>query len=188
MNDSTPTAPGDGPAAQQPRQDAPSSPSAPASGYGAPQTTAAPAGWGAAPAAGSTATLDAPVRPDPYGQQHRAEPTWGGTAPNGPTPWYGAAAQQPTKRAQPKPPWFWPVIAAAVGLAALLAGGGIGFAVGHALGGGQGQSTTQLPGGGTNQFPGYGNGGTNQLPGGTQDGSGTSGSGTSGSGSDSSSS
>ncbi|MGY2900166.1 hypothetical protein ACVKXF_002821 [Curtobacterium sp. PvP017] len=97
---------------------------------------AAPAGWGSAPTPTSTATLDAP-------------------APNGATPWYGTAA--PTNRTSaPKPPWFWPVLAAIVGLAALLVGGGIGFAIGHAIGGDQSRSTTQLPGtnGGTNQFPG----------------------------------
>ncbi|SDQ60832.1 hypothetical protein SAMN02800687_2079 [Curtobacterium sp. UNCCL20] len=138
----------------------------------------APAGWGAAPTPTSTATLDTPAPP--------AAPVWNSWQPgqpNGATPWYGAAAT--AKRRGPKPPWFWPVVLVSVGLAALLAGGGIGFAVGHAIGGAS-QSTTQLPGtgGGTNRFPG---GGTGQFPGsGTQGGTGT-GTGTgSGTGSDSS--
>lgn len=143
---------------------------------------AAPAGWGSAPTPTSTATLDAPA-PAPAPNQSAQQPyrsdagSWNAGDPNGATPWYGAST--PTNRkSAPKPPWFWPVLAAIIGLAALLVGGGIGFAIGHALGGNQSQSTTQVPGtnggtnGGTNQFPGNG---TGQLPG-YGSGSGTDGS------------
>lgn len=120
-------------------------------------TDATPTGWAAAPAPTSTATSTTPPPP----------PTFG---PSGPTPWYGTAAAAPRKG--PKPPWFWPIVAVAVGLAALLVGGGVGFAVGHAIGG-AGHGTTQVPGtngGGTGQFPGDG------PRGGTGTGSDTSGS------------
>lgn len=142
---------------------------------------AAPAGWGSAPTPTSTATLDAPApAPNHSAQQpYRSDAgSWNAGDPNGATPWYGASS--PTNRkSAPKPPWFWPVLAAIIGLAALLVGGGIGFAIGHAIGGNQSQSTTQVPGtnGGTNQFPGNG---TGQLPG---YGSGTDGSSDSGTGS-----
>lgn len=142
---------------------------------------AAPAGWGSAPTPTSTATLDAPApAPNHSAQQpYRSDAgSWNAGDPNGATPWYGAST--PTNRkSAPKPPWFWPVLAAIIGLAALLVGGGIGFAIGHAIGGNQSQSTTQVPGtnGGTNQFPGNG---TGQLPG---YGSGTDGSSDSGTGS-----
>lgn len=141
---------------------------------------AAPAGWGSAPTPTSTATLDAPApAPNQSAQQPYRSDAGSRNAgdPNGATPWYGAST--PTNRkSAPKPPWFWPVLAAIIGLAALLVGGGIGFAIGHALGGNQSQSTTQVPGtnggtnGGTNQFPGNG---TGQLPG-YGSGSGTDGS------------
>ncbi|MBF4602948.1 hypothetical protein [Curtobacterium sp. VKM Ac-2884] len=133
-------------------------------------SAAAPVGWGSAPTPTSTATLDAPApTPNQYAQQpYRSDVgSWNAGDPNGPTPWYGASGPTSRKSA-PKPPWFWPVLAAIVGLAALLVGGGIGFAIGHAIGGDQSQSTTQVPGtnggtnGGTNQFPGNG---TGQLPG-----------------------
>lgn len=141
-------------------------------------SAAAPAGWGSAPTPTSTATLDAPA-PAPATHQYAQQPyrsdagSWNAGDPNGATPWYGASAPTSRKSA-PKPPWFWPVLAAIVGLAALLVGGGIGFAIGHAIGGDQSQSTTQVPGtnGGTNQFPGNG---TGQLPG-YGSGSGTDGS------------
>lgn len=139
-----------------------------------------PTGWGAAPTPTSTSTLDAPA-PQHHQQQqqqqqqpYRADAgattpgAWDSTAPNGTTPWYGAAAgaaagaASPTNRrgAGPKPPWFWPLLAAIVGLAALLVGGGVGFAIGHAIGADRTQSTTQVPG--TNRFPGNG---TGQAPG-----------------------
>ncbi|WP_412169270.1 hypothetical protein ACLUS2_009780 [Curtobacterium flaccumfaciens pv. flaccumfaciens] len=136
----------------------------------------APTGWGAAPTPTSTSTLDAPA---PQQQQQPPQPyradagagtgagtpgAWDSTAPNGTTPWYGAAAgaASPTNRRStgPKPPWFWPFLAAIVGLAALLVGGGVGFAIGHAIGADRTQSTTQVPG--TNRFPGNG---TGQAPG-----------------------
>lgn len=161
-----------------------------------PPSTASTNDWGAAPTPVATSTLDVPASApsgpyaahDPYaaGNPYQAPApgpgSWQQSGPYGVTPWYGAAAT-PKRKGGPKPPWFWPVIAAAVGLAALLAGGGIGFAVGHAIGG-SGQSTTQVPGtdGGTNQYPG---GGTGQFPGnGTQGGTGTG----TGTGSDSSTS
>lgn len=139
-------------------------------------SAAAPTGWGSAPTPISTATLDAPApAQNQYAQQpFRADAgSWNAGDPNGATPWYGASAPANRKSA-PKPPWFWPVLAAVVGLAALLVGGGIGFAVGHAIGGSQSRSSTQVPGtnGGTNQFPGNG---TGQLPG-YGSGSGTDGS------------
>ncbi|WIE82562.1 hypothetical protein [Curtobacterium sp. MCPF17_021] len=139
-----------------------------------------PTGWGAAPT--STSTLDAPAPQQPQQQQQQQQPYradagagapggWDATAPNGATPWYGAAAgaASPTNRrsAGPKPPWFWPLLAAIVGLAALLVGGGVGFAIGHAIGADRTQSTTQVPG--TNRFPGNG---TDQAPGST-DGTGS---------------
>ncbi|WP_336698299.1 hypothetical protein [Curtobacterium sp. USHLN213] len=135
---------------------------------------ASPAGWGAAPTPTSTATLDAPApAPEhPYATPAPSAGSWNPGAPNGATPWYGSAAT-PRRGRGPRPPWFWQVLAVGVGLAALLVGGGIGFAIGHAIGGGTSQSTTQVPGtnGGTNQFPG---GGTGQFPGnGTQGGTGT---------------
>jgi hypothetical protein len=153
MSDTTPTNPGD----PTQRTDAHPTATQPPTAY-----PSSPAGWGAAPTPTSTATLDAPAAPaappaGPYAQH-----------PYGATPWYGNAAATPAgkRRGGPKPPWFWPIVAVAVGLAALLVGGGIGFAIGHAIGGGTGQSTTQVPGNGTNGFPGGGtNGGTNQLPG-----------------------
>ncbi|PCN48593.1 hypothetical protein Csp2054_05695 [Curtobacterium sp. 'Ferrero'] len=129
----------------------------------------APDGWGAAPAAAPHGWDAAPTPTAtraPGGDPYAAE--WD-TAQQTPTPWYGRTdAPGSTK---PRPPWFWPVVAAAVGVAALLAGGGIGFAIGHAIGG-QTQSTSQFPGRGTNGFPGYG-GGTGQFPGSTQGGTGT---------------
>ncbi|MFJ3034828.1 hypothetical protein ACIPC2_10465 [Curtobacterium pusillum] len=185
MSDTTPTNPGD------PTQRADAQPTA-----AQPTTTypSSPAGWGAAPTPTSTATVDTPAPTHapagPYAQDPYAA-SWNAGAPNGSTPWYGNAATTPAgKRGGPKPPWFWPIVAVAVGLAALLVGGGIGFAIGHAIGGGTSQSTTQVPGNGTNGFPGGGtNGGTNQLPGsGTQGGTGSgtgTGTGTSGSSSNS---
>ncbi|MEK6343799.1 MAG: hypothetical protein V4737_08145 [Curtobacterium sp.] len=136
-------------------------PSAP-DGWGA-APAAAPNGWDAAPTAGPTVTDTRAPGADPYAAE------WD-TARQTPTPSYGNA--QARRRTKPRPPWFWPVIAAAVGVAALLVGGGVGYAVGHAIGGQQSQGTSQFPGRGTNGFPGYG-GGTGQLPGGTQGDSGT---------------
>ncbi|MCS0644420.1 hypothetical protein [Curtobacterium flaccumfaciens] len=140
----------------------------------------APTGWGAAPTPTSTSTLDAPA-PKQQQQPYRADAgarnpgAWDATAPNGATPRYGAAAgaASPTDRRStgPKPPWFWPLLAAIVGLAALLVGGGVGFAIGHAIGADRTQSTTQVPG--TNRFPGNG---TGQAPGygsGSTDGTGS---------------
>jgi hypothetical protein len=150
---------------------------------------ASPAGWGAAPTPTSTATLDAPA-PAPADSRYATSTLpagpWDPGAPNGATPWYGSAATPRRKRGLrtdgPRPPWFWQVLAVGVGLAALLIGGGIGFAIGHSVGGGTSQSTTQVPG--TNQFPG---GGTGQFPGnGTRGG--TDGGSDTGSGSDGSSS
>jgi hypothetical protein len=137
-----------------------------------------PTGWGASPAPTSTSTLDAPAPQQQQQQPYRADAgarnpgAWDSTAPNGATPWYGAAAgaASPTNRRStgPKPPWFWPLLAAIVGLAALLVGGGVGFAIGHAIGADRTQSTTQLPG--TNRFPGNG---TGQAPGSTDGTDGT---------------
>lgn len=124
-----------------------------------------PDAWAAAPAAAPTATLSPPP------------PSWYGT----PAPASGTA---PAGRSTPQPPWFWPVIAAAIGLGALLVGGGVGFAVGHAVashgvssftgpGGGQygprGQSGSGQSGTGGNGTDGSGstsNGSTQELPGG----------------------
>jgi len=118
--------------------------------------------WAAAPAAAPTATLSPPP------------PSWYGT----PTPAPGSA---PAGRSTPHPPWFWPVIAAAIGLGALLVGGGVGFAVGHAVashgvssftgpGGGQygprGQSGSGQSGTGGNGSGSTSNGSTQELPGG----------------------
>ncbi len=121
---------------------------------------AAPDGWDAAPTATTTRAPGAePSAADPYAAE------WN-TAQQTPTPWYGQAGTP--RSTKPRPPWFWPVVATAVGVGALLAGGGIGFAVGHAISG-QSQGTSQFPGRGTNGFPGYG-GGTGQFPGGAQGG------------------
>lgn len=127
-----------------------------------------PYGWGAAPAAGPTAMLDEP--PAAPGQ-----PSWA-AAPVGPAAWTGQPSGT-AGRMRPKPPWFWPVVAVAVGLGALLAGGGVGYAVGHAIGASHSSSVT-VPGGGRGGFPGQdgqsgqsgqdGQGG--QLPGGVQGG------------------
>ena len=161
MSDTTPTNPAE-------RTDAQPAPEQPTTTY-----PSSPAGWGSAPTPTSTATLDAsiPAPSDPYAahQPYASQGPYSlqatSATPYGATPWYGSAAT-PGRKGGPKPPWFWPVIAVAVGLAALLVGGGIGFAVGHAIGGGTSQSTTQVPGNGTNGFPGGGtNGGTNQFPG-----------------------
>jgi len=147
-------------------------------------TDASSTAWGAAPAPTSTSTptstFDPPdavsTAPSGWQQGNWQQASWQQSGPNGPTPWYGTAAT--SRRKGPKPPWFWPIVAVVVGLAALLVGGGVGFAVGHAIGG-AGHSTTQVPGtnGGTDQLPG---GGTGRFPGngtqggtGTQDGSGT---------------
>lgn len=127
-----------------------------------------PHGWGAAPAAGPTTTLDGP--PAATGQ-----PSWA-AAPIGPAAWTGQPSGT-AGRTRPKPPWFWPVVAVAVGLGALLAGGGVGYAVGHAIGASHSGSVT-VPGGGRGGFPGQdgqsGQGGQNgqggQLPGGVQGG------------------
>lgn len=149
-------------------------------------------GWGAAPTPTATTADPTLVRPAPsagpqdpyawghqYGQQQdpyavRNDP-YGASVP--PTPWYGAAAGPAVGRTKPRRPWFWPVIAAAVGVAALLAGGGIGFAIGHAIGAHQSQSSTQMPGRNGYGYP----GGSNGFPGQQQNGSGSSGSGSSGS-------
>lgn len=146
-----------------------------------------PTGWGAAPTPTSTSTLDAPA---PQQQQpYRADAgatnpgAWDSTAPNGATPWYGAGAATNRRSAGPKPPWFWPLLAAIVGLAALLVGGGVGFAIGHAIGADRSQSTTQVPGtnrfpgNGTGQAPGYGSGSSDGTSGGTSGGSSTDGTG-----------
>ena len=131
-------------------------------------------GWASAPAAtppGQQAQSGQYGQQSQYGQYGQPD-HFGAPGPAGPTPWYGAAAR-PGRSAAPKPPWFWPVIAVVVGLAALSAGGGVGFAIGHAIGSHQSQSGTQLPGRGTNEFPGQG-GGTGQLPGqGTENGTGS---------------
>ncbi|MGU3409528.1 hypothetical protein ACLBWP_05420 [Microbacterium sp. M1A1_1b] len=149
------------------------------------QAARADAGWASAPPAGPDQQYGAPNPYAPtnqYGQAPAGPTNQYGQAPAGPTPWYGAAAT--TVPAKPRPPWFWPVIAVAVGLAALLAGGGAGFAIGHAIGAHQSSSTTQFPGQGSNGFPGRG-GGTGTFPGqgsGTDSGmgTGTNGSGTNG--------
>ena len=112
-----------------------------------------PDAWAAAPAAAPTATLSPPP------------PSWYGT----PTPAPGSA---PAGRSTPHPPWFWPVIAAAIGLGALLVGGGVGFAVGHAVAS-HGVSSFTGPGGA--QYGPRGQSGSGQ--------SGPSGNGTDGSGS-----
>lgn len=125
---------------------------------------ATPTGWGAAPTPTSTSTLDAPA---PQQQPYRADAgarhpgawdpgAWDSTTPDGATPWYGAGTSTDRRSTGPKPPWFWPILAAIVGLAALLVGGGVGFAIGHAIGADRTQSTTQVPG--TNRFPGNGTG------------------------------
>lgn len=121
-----------------------------------------PTGWDATPT--STATLDGPALaqqqpPQPQQQQqpYRADTeAWNPGAPNGTTPWYGAGTTGDRRSTGPKPPWFWPVLAAVVALAALLVGGGVGFAVGHAIGADRSQSTTRVPG--TDRFPGNGTG------------------------------
>lgn len=138
---------------------------------------------------------DLPRADAPAPQEHepvRTDAGWGST-PVGPSAWNGTAApagtqtgspagpyagpptwstwsSAPTQRTtKPRPPWFWPVVAVVVGVAAVLAGGGVGFAIGHAIGSHQSQSTPQFPGG-TNRFPGQG-GGTERFPGGSgQDG------------------
>ena len=127
-------------------------------------------------------------QPDPGWAQAPAPgpgPGPGPGQPAGPTAWYGATASPRAGRR--RPPWSWPVIAIAVGLAALLAGGGAGFAIGHAIGTHHTQSTPQFPGQDTNRFPGQ-SGGTDQLPGqdggtGTDGSTGTGGTGTDGTGS-----
>jgi hypothetical protein len=146
----------------------------------------APSGWDAAP----TATIDEPAPasapagggyPAPAGDPYGPGVWRGGATPG----WSGA----PERRRKPRAPWFWPVVAIVVGLAALLVGGGIGFAIGHAIGSGSSSSTSQFPGrdgngfpgGGTGQFPGQGGTGTNGGTG-TGTGTGTSGTGTSGTG------
>lgn len=121
-----------------------------------------PDAWAAAPAAAPTATLSPPP------------PSWYGT----PTPAPGTA---PAGRSTPHPPWFWPVIAAAIGLGALLVGGGVGFAVGHAVAshgvssftgpgtgqyGPRGQSGSGQSGTGGNGSGSTSNGSTQELPGG----------------------
>lgn len=121
-----------------------------------------PDAWAAAPAAAPTATLSPPP------------PSWYGT----PTPAPGPA---PAGRSTPHPPWFWPVIAAAIGLGALLVGGGVGFAVGHAVAshnvssftgpgtgqyGPRGQSGSGQSGNGTDGSGSTSNGSTQELPGG----------------------
>ncbi|WP_137768094.1 hypothetical protein [Curtobacterium sp. SGAir0471] len=76
------------------------------------------------------------------------------------TPWYGPA---PSGRVRgPRPSWVLPVVAVAIGAGALLVGGGVGFAVGHAVG------THQAPAvpGGTQQLP--GGGGAEVFPDGSQ--------------------
>ncbi len=120
--------------------------------------------WSAAPAPTSTVDPRHPYRAEPnswYGQ---------GPAPVGPTAWYGAAAPTGQRSSRPRPPWFWPVLAIVIGVAALLVGGGAGFAIGHTIAEHQSRSsTTQVPGQGSNRFPGGSNGGTeggtNQFPG-----------------------
>ena len=112
-----------------------------------------PDAWAAAPAAAPTATLSPPP------------PSWYGT----PTPAPGTA---PAGRSTPHPPWFWPVIAAAIGLGALLVGGGVGFAVGHAV---ASHNVSSFTGPGTGQYGPRGQSGSGQ--------SGTGGNGTDGSGS-----
>jgi len=112
-----------------------------------------PDAWAAAPAAAPTATLSPPP------------PSWYGT----PTPAPGTA---PAGRSTPHPPWFWPVIAAAIGLGALLVGGGVGFAVGHAV---ASHGVSSFTGPGTGQYGPRGQSGSGQ--------SGTGGNGTDGSGS-----
>ena len=115
-------------------------------------------------------------QPDPgWAQAPAPGPGPGPGQPAGPTAWYGATASPRAGRR--RPPWSWPVIAIAVGLAALLAGGGAGFAIGHAIGTHHTQSTPQFPGQGTNRFPGK-SGGT-----GTDCSTGTGGTGTDGTGS-----
>ncbi|MCS6578815.1 hypothetical protein [Curtobacterium poinsettiae] len=122
-----------------------------------------PTGWDATPT--STATLDGPAlaqQQPPQPQQQQQQPyradtgAWNPGAPNGTTPWYGAGTTGDRRSTGPKPPWFWPVLAAVVALAALLVGGGVGFAVGHAIGADRSQSTTRVPG--TDRFPGNGTG------------------------------
>lgn len=118
-----------------------------------------PDAWAAAPAAAPTATLSPPP------------PSWYGTPTPAPTP-ATAPGTAPAGRSTPHPPWFWPVIAAAIGLGALLVGGGVGFAVGHAIAS-HGVSSSTGPG--TGQYGPRGQSGSGQ--------SGTGGNGTDGSGS-----
>ena len=118
-----------------------------------------PDAWAAAPAAAPTATLSPPP------------PSWYGTPTPAPAPATGPGSA-PAGRSTPHPPWFWPVIAAAIGLGALLVGGGVGFAVGHAVAS-HGVSSFTGPGGA--QYGPRGQSGSGQ--------SGPSGNGTDGSGS-----
>ncbi len=101
-------------------------------------------------------------RPPPSRRPHRP-----GTARR-PLP----RATAPAGRSTPHPPWFWPVIAAAIGLGALLVGGGVGFAVGHAV---ASHGVSSFTGPGTGQYGPRGQSGSGQ--------SGTGGNGTDGSGS-----
>lgn len=93
----------------------------------------ASSGWQAAPSPSDPPPGAAPhpyaAVPPPYGQ---------------PSPYAASAWQRGPSTSGPKPPWFWPIVAVAVGLAALLVGGGVGFAVGHAIGEHQSR-TSQLP-------------------------------------------
>jgi hypothetical protein len=137
------------------------------------QYRAAP-GWGAAPAAGPTPTLDAPGPVGPSSAWSAApadtsDPSTPYGQP-GPPHGYGATSGRSLGRGRP---WTLPVVAVAVGLGALLTGGGVGFAAGQAIGAHQGsvvQGGTQggaTQGGGLQQAPG---GGTGGFPGGQQDG------------------
>jgi hypothetical protein len=99
----------------------------------------------------------------------------------GGTAWNAAPAWNATPPRKPRAPWFWPVVVSGAAVVALFGGGGVGYAIGHSIGGGTSQSTqggttqggTTQGGtkGGTGQFPGGTNGGTNggtgQFPGGT---------------------
>ncbi|GAA1494443.1 hypothetical protein [Curtobacterium herbarum] len=127
--------------------------------------------WAAAPAAAPTATLSPPP------------PSWYGTPTAAPAAASASAAAPgpvqtpgpvPAGRNTPHPPWFWPVVAAAIGLGALLVGGGVGFAVGHAVAS-HGVSSFTVPGGGSGPGTGTGQdgprgqsgtGSSQELPGG----------------------
>lgn len=122
-------------------------------------------GWAATPTAAPTATLPlgATHPGDPQGAGHTGDQwaawpaggprdAWAAGNPQGAratgdpqTAWYGGPV--PTGRRTPHRPWVWPVVAVAVGLVALLVGGGLGFAIGHAVADVRATSSVTGPGG-----------------------------------------